>query len=590
MKFKAISVSNAMSMIRQEEMLLPPIQRSFVWDRERILKLFDSLYRDYPLGNCIFWSVTPTTAKHYPLYQFTRTFTESKREMSANVQAPSNLLKNDVFAVVDGQQRLSSLFIGLAGTYKYKKSGKGLKDVSTSFVEAKLYVNLFAPDLKDQDESIFQFLGQDAAKTLTEKSLWFEVGQVLKWRQISSAREYVEGPIAERVQELNRKMVVTQFANKKEQIVARLECVWRMVHEKRLFYFSIENQNLDEVVDMFTRINSGGMILKKSDLLFSVLVSQWSDGRDEIRGLVDSMRQSGVDISQDFVMRACLMLTDAPIKYNLGAFKAGNVTRIRNAWPNIRDSLMELCELLPQIGHINHPNLSENALLPIAYYIVNKGVTNTLAARKALQRYYVVSQVNGIFGGQSDQVLERFRTEISGQLKSNKIRVLDFDGLLKMKLPGQRSMSLDLDSLYDLVDETSYGSPHAYFLLSLVYPTVDFKAHKYEVDHVHPKNKFNPTHLKTHGIIDQDQIREWIDWKRNALPNLQLLGKDNQQKGATPLVDYLMTKSPADRRDFCTVNLLPRPGDENLNLNNFDAFYEARKKRLVSKLKPHFGL
>lgn len=85
MKFKAISVRNAMSMIRQEEMLLPPIQRSFVWDRERILKLFDSLYRDYPLGNCIFWSVTPTTAKHYPLYQFTRNFTENKREMSANV-------------------------------------------------------------------------------------------------------------------------------------------------------------------------------------------------------------------------------------------------------------------------------------------------------------------------------------------------------------------------------------------------------------------------------------------------------------------------------------------------------------------------
>jgi len=587
MKSKAISVAKAMTMIHREEILLPPIQRSFVWNKERILKLFDSLYRDYPLGNCIFWKVQPATSRHYPLYRFTKNFSESKRDFSANDLAPINILKSDVSAVVDGQQRLSSMFIGLAGTYKYKKSGKGLKDVSTSFIESKLYINLFSSDIKDQDESIFQFLGAEAAKILTDKSLWFEVGIALKWRSSSKVTDYVEGTLAARVDQLNKKGVANQFASKKDALIKRLECVRCMLHDPRIFYFPIESQNLDDVVDMFTRINSGGMMLKKSELLFSVIVSQWSEARDEIRGLVESMRDSNIDVSQDFIMRACLVLTDAPIKYNLSAFKASSVAKIKDTWLDIRDSLIRLCDLLPHIGYIEHPNLSENALIPIAYYIMNKGVIHTAAARKALQRYYVVSQVNGIFGGQSDQVLDRFRSEIRDQLTRGK--TLDFDELLNMKLPGQRSMSLDLDSLYDLVDDTAYGSPHAYFLLSLVYPTVDFKARKYEVDHIHPKSKFNQHNLKNHGA-SQTQIDEWILWKRDALPNLELLGKDNQQKGATALVDYLKTMSQTDRKEFCDVNHLPKPGDSNLKLENFDDFYEARKKRLISKLKPHFGL
>lgn len=590
MKFKAISVKSAMLKISSNQMFLPPIQRSFVWDRDRILKLFDSLYRDYPLGNCIFWNIKPETSKDYPLYRFIREFSESKHAKNYNGHAPKHLLDGDVVAVIDGQQRLSSLFIGLAGSYKYKKSGKGLQDVAANFVDSKLYINLFAPDSKDGDESFFQFLGLDAAKTLTDKSLWFEVGAALKWRGIGRARDYVNNVLADSVKQLGKKMVSNHFEGKKEKLVSMLEAVWRMLHEQRVFYFDVDNQNLDEVVDIFTRINNGGMTLKKSDLLFAVLVAQWNEGRDEIRELVESMRESGLEITQDFVMRSSLMLTDSPVKYNLGAFKASNIKKIRNSWDGIKASLMKLCELLPEIGYINHPNLSENALIPIAYYIMNGGATQTLKARRVLQQYYVVSQVNGIFGGQSDQILDRFRSEISRQLKSDK--TINYQGLAGMKLPGQRSMVLDAERIGELVDYTSYGSPHAYFLLSLVYPTVDFKVRRYEIDHIHPRSKFNPSNLKKNGVTDSTVVEEWIYWKRDALPNLELLGSDNQYKGAASLVEYLTkkVKTPDDCKEFCASNLLPPPGHDDLELCNFDSFYEGRKRCLVAKLRKYFDL
>ena len=589
MKFKAISVKHAISQISTSKIFLPPIQRSFVWDRDRIVNLFDSLYRDYPIGNCIFWNIRPETSKSYPLYLFTREFSENKKAKLPNEHAPTNLLEDDVFAVVDGQQRLSSLYIGLAGSYKYKKSGKGLQNVDANFITSKLHINLFAQDTKGAEESLFQFLSHDDGAAISEKSLWFEIGHALAWGNVDHARAYVSNFLLPRVLASKKKKLIAIFESRKEKIALKLESVYQMLHAKRLFYFDIDNQNLDEVVDVFTRVNSGGMTLKKSDLLFSILVSQWNEGRDEIGDLVESMRDSGIDISQDFVMRSCIVLSGLRVKYNLESFKTKNIKIMKGNWEDIKVSLMKLCDLLPEIGYIYHPNLSDNALIPIAYYIFKGGNLNTIKAKKSLQQYYVVSQVKGIFGGQSDQVLEKFRTEIDRQLERDKF--LNIKELVALKLPGGKSMTMALEDLNQLVDDTAWGSPHAYFLLSLIYPTVDFKIKRYEIDHVHPKSKFNVRNLSNNGIADQETIDDWMDWKKDCLPNLQLLAdKDNAAKKAKTLIEYLNAKKPQERHLFSKENLLPPKGDKLLELASFDQFFEYRKRKLVNKLKPSFGL
>jgi hypothetical protein len=250
---------------------------------------------------------------------------------------------------------------------------------------------------------------------------------------------------------------------------------------------------------------------------------------------------------------------------------------------------MKLCDLLPEIGYINSPNLSDNALIPIAYYIMNKGNINSIKVKKNWQKYYVISQVNGVFGGQSDQVLEKIRAEISRQLALGKL--FDFQQIVDLKLPGGKSMRLTAEDLSDLVENTGYGSPHAYFLLSLIYPTVEFKIRRYEVDHVHPRSKFNVRNLNNNGILDKEKIEDWIDWKRDLLPNLQLLGaKDNALKKAKPIVDYLNAKNLQERKQFTAENLLPSKGDRRLELRNFDEFFEYRKQKLISKLKKHLNL
>jgi uncharacterized protein with ParB-like and HNH nuclease domain len=587
MKFEAISIKKAVTDIEEGRIFLPPIQRNFVWDYYRIINLFDSLYRNYPIGNCIFWRLKPETSRHYPLYKFIKEFTENKNKPVKNEHVPQNLLQQDVYAVVDGQQRLSSFFIGLAGIYKYKKSGKGLQNIESNFIPSKLYFNLLAKEGGEDNDQLFEFLGIEDASFLNDRNLWFEVGNILTWKSIDKAEYYIK-EIEQKVNVTNKKTLISKFKARKERIINSLQALYEMVNDNRIYFFDVNSQNIDEVVDIFTRVNSGGMTLKKSDLLFSILIAQWNEGRDEIKDLVESLRDSNINISQDFVMRACLVLSDLPVKYKLESFKKKNIVLIKKNWSDIKKSLLKLTDLLPEIGYKDLPNLSDNALIPIAYYIMKGGKFETIKAKKALQLYYVVSQVNGIYGGQSDQILEKIRAEIKKQLSKDKN--LNFKELSETKLPGGKSLKLTIQELNEKIEDTSYGSPHAYFILSLIYPTVDFKIRKYEVDHIHPRSKFNRSNLNSIGITDEKTIEYWKNEKCNQLPNLQLLGdKDNNNKRSKTLNEYIQAKTTKERAEFIKDNLLPL--DKRLrDLAKFDDFFEYRKKQLINKLKKHLDV
>lgn len=73
-------------------------------------------------------------------------------------------------------------------------------------------------------------------------------------------------------------------------------------HDPQMNYYQEEIQDLDKVVDIFVRANSGGVPLAFSDLVMSVTVSQWSEARDEIDTLVKLIFvETGLSVDRDFV-------------------------------------------------------------------------------------------------------------------------------------------------------------------------------------------------------------------------------------------------------------------------------------------------
>src|SRR5687768_6188170 len=113
-----ITIKKGVESIHAKDYLLPAIQREVVWDVDQITKLFDSLMRDYPIVSFLFWHVDKKNTGQYQFYEFMREFHETKNRHNAKASVSG---QDDVTAILDGQQRLTSLYIGLKGSYAYKE-------------------------------------------------------------------------------------------------------------------------------------------------------------------------------------------------------------------------------------------------------------------------------------------------------------------------------------------------------------------------------------------------------------------------------------------------------------------------------------
>ena len=182
MSFQApISVSDAISRISERKFLLPAIQREFVWGPKKIEWLFDSLLQGYPFGSFLLWEVRDAETKsQFRYYEFLREFRERFRTHNPEFNAQGHY---DFGAVLDGQQRLTALYIGLKGTYAYKLPRVWWEDNEYSLPTRRLYLNLGGPAAEGDDEEEpgrrydFRFLTD--AEYQAQADPWFRVGDIL---------------------------------------------------------------------------------------------------------------------------------------------------------------------------------------------------------------------------------------------------------------------------------------------------------------------------------------------------------------------------------------------------------------------------
>src|SRR5438045_1333832 len=109
-----LDVKRVLDRIRERRYVLPAIQREFVWSREQICDLFDSLMREYPIGSFLFWDVSAETSMKFKFYEVMMRYHE--RDFRHNPVLPM-AGPQELTAILDGQQRLSALAIGLLGTH-----------------------------------------------------------------------------------------------------------------------------------------------------------------------------------------------------------------------------------------------------------------------------------------------------------------------------------------------------------------------------------------------------------------------------------------------------------------------------------------
>ena len=572
MSFKnPITIEEALEKIQRNKYLLPAIQREFVWKSWQIEKLFDSLMNEYPIGSFLFWEVTST--KDFKFYEFIKKY--DQRDDNHNKKIP--LVDGDeIIAVLDGQQRLTALYIGLLGTYT-EKLPYHRWDNPKAFPEKYLCLNLLDKDNKDIEEETskyeLKFCTKEEIEYKDGKKSWFKLNNILKYK--------TEGDILLEPLE----MLKDCSDETKREAYKKLMQLFKIVNRDKIINYYLEKENnLDKVLNIFIRMNSMGTKLNNSDLLLSIATDQWKnrDAREEINKLLDELNKEGFAIDKDFILKAALYLTKKikNIRFKVDNFKKENMDLIEKNWDNISDSLKLSFILLKSFGY-NKDNLSANTpVLPIALYILEnnfdrKIVTNSSFSedRKLIKEWIIKSTLKGIFSGRDISANVR---EVILKSKSNNFPLDEIKEELK-KIPG-KSINFSEDEIDNLL-WSEYGANTTFSILQLLYPTLDYKKN-FHIDHIYPRAKFNEKYLKKQGINIADL------WYWDCLPNLQLLdGSQNLEKTDKEFKDWLEEQdfSKEERKDYFKKNYIP----ENIELTfkNYNEFFEKREELLLKQLK-----
>lgn len=592
---KAITIEKAIHQIVDRRYLLPAIQRKFTWSSSQICVLFDSIMRGYPINTFMFWEVRESAVKKsFRFYQFLERYCERFEENNPDFDTKGH---GDFFAVIDGQQRLTSLYIGLKGTYAYKLPRKWWPRTKDDSIlpPRKLYLNLSAPLDDESNEEMmsyeFKFLTDAHFKENLDKTdkIWFQVGEILDFDVAETdddildiVMDFLQGMGQEANKHARRALTRLYFAIRRDSII---------------HFYNETNQSIDHVLDIFIRTNHGGTPLAFSDLLMSIAVANWKkDARQQIDALVDQVR-FGADmefsIDHDFVLKTALMLTDADVRFKVKNFSGDQVDKVEQEWDDIKTCILEVFRLIRSFGLNDSALRAKNAAIPIAYYLFHKGRDKKngkqglymdinkrvrhVEERKRIRQWLHMSLLRGVFSGQGDTLLTNLRKIIRTGF-SNTIG-FPLDEIVNDYRGTTKDLTFD-DDFIDKLLKTSKDDSSCFSILALLLPDLDF-TQSLDIDHLHPAASFGKKRLDALGVFNNPGGRSFYEnpenW--NGIVNLHLLNSSkNKSKQDEPLNQWLARQNGTKAEDL----LIPTGTD--LSFGAFEKFINARAAFLKHKL------
>lgn len=589
----AITISEALNRIDEGEFLLPAIQRRFVWNTEQIEMLFDSMMQGYPINTFMFWEVKKDSIKNdFLFYDFLRYYVE--------YEGGNNLLRNtkgnykNFYAVIDGQQRLNSLFIGLKGSYAHRKYVKHKKKYQPSdYPTRKLYLDILNPLENDEEKKVYDFrflisdIHEQEHTEITKEieidgnqkeevpCFWFEVGKILSFKSLSDIVRYVT-----RTPELDG----NTFA---EETLIKL---YDLIHNTPLINFYLEKEQIfDKILYEFIRTNSGGTKLSFADLLMSIITAAWDDttkndgAREQIDKLVKDIRDYGFEVSQDFILKTCLVILADDVKFSLSNFNNDTIKRIKSNWSKLTSTIKAAFQLLRSLKFNEESLRSKNAVIPIIYYLfisekykeINKD-NKLFEDKKIIKKYLHIVLLNKVFGGSSDVLLKSLKEIIT----NNHENVFPLESI-KNKYSNSKSTKSFIisEEKVDSILKTNYGNIDSFYILALLFPDFDFDFKNPNIDHLHPKTSFVQKNL---DLLENEEDKVFYHEHYNTILNLGLLSEEqNKSKNKSPLNTWL--EQQLSSRQIRERLLIPE--NASCDFKDFRSFIEKRKELLKERIR-----
>lgn len=545
---------------------LPAIQREYVWNPYQVEKLFDSIMCGYPISSFLFWKIREEKKKDWTSYEFIKDYDQ---EHPHNKVANLDGINQDIYLVLDGQQRITSINIALRGSYRffYRK-----------WRDTKLYLNLLWNSNNDNPEEMtYQFLFKEDNSVLPRTDypqLWYHVGDILNYDDPEDAKDAIEEELKPFSEDEKRNA---------KKMISKLHSVINVT--QNINYYEEKSDDYDKVLEIFIRTNTGGQKLEYSDILLSTATAKWKNlnAREEINKFTDDINKigAGYNFGKDFVMKGAMYLTEnLPIQYKLSSFTQKNLELIEDHWEDTKKAISDSIKLISNYGVTDKNLVTRLPLLPIAQYLRNKNSSTYLSSSSMtdvqdqtnIQKWLFLMILKSAFGGSSDTTLTNIRNVI---------------GLIGDKFPfNEINTKLIIDSSFTDGEienwlNTNYSTRYSFLILSLLYPNRVWKDTRFNEDHIYPKTEFERKKLLARGY-SEDKIKEYQS-KYNTILNLELLNDtENKSKNAEPFDSWIKSRDS----DFKKRHHIPEM--EDYGFDNFLEFIEKRRELLTDCIK-HFS-
>lgn len=526
---------------------LPNIQRPFVWSEEQICRLFDSILREYPISTLLIWKTRSTIRRR----KFIDNFHRGLLTRLSDFYVPEDDKKKCL--VLDGQQRLQSLFIGLRGSYDNKE----------------LYLDILSGEVAAPDDVKYRFAFHES---LTATFPWMKFKDLV----FSSKTSLV---LAQQIiREAGRELVESE----QNKVSENIALIFKTFHSDDGIAYqeldSIENKDLyteDDVVEVFIRANSGGTKLGKSDLLFSLLTSTWDMADKEMEELLSLLNQHGFALPRDFILKTCLTLLDQGARYEVDKFRKPGVREtIESNWEQISAAIRDVMDFVRGKTFIRCDKAMPSNLVLIPLIYVRYHFPQSWSQIKDVDRFLLRSLLAGAFSGTPDQLIDDLVAKIK------QIGGFEINEIFEVIRSKGRSLELTEDRFWLL----GYGSDTLHLLFNLWYRdfnyTPAYENNLPQVDHIFPQSVLRQVKAVNPRTGRKDVLK-YKDAERNQIANCMLLTQ--QENGSGGKSDTLPEVWFANKSDeYLDMHLIPN--DKSLwTLERFEDFIKARKSLIHNK-------
>lgn len=559
--WKPYKVADAVNEIEEGKFVLPVIQRSLVWNEEKMELLFDTLLKGDSFGGIM---VIEEEKDSKPLFNY-RPFTKDGNFISS--AQIDNLNQLQLF-VIDGQQRLQSFYIGLKGTINGKSLYFDLYSDYTKEYEFKF----------ERDEDKLPKSNKENSDRPIKEHFWYSAKQLL--RRLKDTND--EDQVAEEI--IFRKTISDGLA--KQHITKNVKAFYKNVLTAESLGISkvVVNKSLDEtdnkqrIVELFRRLNDGGTRLSSFDLVASILKGySW-----EMEGFLNEMLEEYDDIglTQDNLIKLIFLLQDnhkkemAAIEASDAEFAIRNKDRIKSTVKALK-SFLNCAKLY---DYYKDGNRSFIPLFFIAYHLYHKSIDDT-----AIENYFSNFETGNLDFGPMKSWL--YHSLINGVFRSKGAGWIPYKtGIRKLleEIKDHKNGLFPKDDLFRVYQnhpirfETIYSNDgldqlDSAFVFYLMYDRAR-TTRTNDVDHIMPKN------------ILENKNFDWM--KINSIRNFQLLdyGTNRGAKNGKAFALWVNDKNHVINQSiYLTHHLIPV--DQSLwKEKNFEGFIKARGELIISKL------